>query len=285
MKWVQVVLLGLIGMAGVGCQGKGEHVTEREVVLVKTAQLEPNQVPIGILGYRIGEYLTLEGVKEKGVFKAGGRLVVEKINGEVLAKPIAIGLQNVSLPDDQRVVVKGCEIFQIYGNPADYWRKKEMGEPVSDWSLAQRGGKMSECHVSHGFVVVKVVTPVGLKIQEAEAKDPERLICGLVEEASYWGMPLGELVTVEGKVGELAGERRRYLTMVKVNGVEVRQVKNIRVDSLDFSPGAVVTVKGYMRVAMAGVAAAEQAMEGAGKGSYLPIYEFVVMEVVKPREK
>jgi len=106
--------------------------------------------PIGLLGYTIGSYLTIEGVRmEKG--KVGVRtLLVDTIGEYKLDKPIPIWVEKCDLPSGERCVLKGYETGRWIGIPDE---------------VGKAEGKMSQFFFQFDFyfIVTSVVQPQTLK--------------------------------------------------------------------------------------------------------------------------
>src|SRR5207237_636136 len=87
--------------------------------------------PGGLLGHPLGSYLTVEGVRaEQG--KVGVRtLLVDSINGRRLPKPVALWVENLDLPPQQRCTLKGYETGRMIGTPpAVFEAAREQGTAV-----------------------------------------------------------------------------------------------------------------------------------------------------------
>ena len=112
--------------------------------------LEP---PVGLLGYRIGSYLTIEGVRaEEG--KVGSRtLLVDKINAFKLEKPLAIWIENLDLPAAKRCVIKGYETGQWIGTPQEV-------------CLAAGKCPQAAWQFKFYFIATSVAQPVDLQLKE-----------------------------------------------------------------------------------------------------------------------
>jgi hypothetical protein len=105
--------------------------------------------PGGVLGDRLGEYLTIEGVLAEGVKLETGTFLVERVNGKKLDKPVTILVRvhgfdatRFDLPvgyvmksDPHRTILKGFESGEMIGVPEGVRAAaKEMGRaevPVS----------------------------------------------------------------------------------------------------------------------------------------------------------
>ena len=75
-------------------------------------------VPRGLLGNKLGTYLTIEGVRDESGFKVGIRtLLVDTVGGKKLDKPVAVWVNNLDLPAKQRCVLKRYETGMMIGTP------------------------------------------------------------------------------------------------------------------------------------------------------------------------
>jgi hypothetical protein len=114
---------------------------------------------VGVLGERLGAYLAIEGTRaERG--KVGVRtLLVDAIGGKKLAKPVAIWVENLDLPAEQRCVLKGYESGRMIGTPpAVFAAAKEQGREVS--------GSQAVWQWQPYFVALIVVEPEGLVLRK-----------------------------------------------------------------------------------------------------------------------
>ena len=74
------------------------------------ARLRTGDIPIGSLGYRLGDYLTVEGTRAEGAKVGIQTLLVDTVNGKKLRKQIAIEVANVrELPKGTRIALNGYE--------------------------------------------------------------------------------------------------------------------------------------------------------------------------------
>src|SRR5262249_41414187 len=110
------------------------------------------------LGYQLGKYLTIEGVRaEEG--KVGSRtLLVDTVSGKKLDKPVAVWVNNLDLPAKQRCVLKGYETGKMIGTP-----------PAVLEAAKEQGGKNVEARQAVWqwypyFVALIVVEPKGLEL-------------------------------------------------------------------------------------------------------------------------
>ncbi|MDB5306479.1 MAG: hypothetical protein JWO38_681 [Gemmataceae bacterium] len=107
--------------------------------------------PGGLLGDRLGEYLTIEGVRMEGAKIETGTLLVDTVNGKKLDKPVPIVVRvcdfnatRFDLPTDYlmpykaRCVFKGFESGEMIGVPQGvYDAAKELGRTEVPMSPAQ----------------------------------------------------------------------------------------------------------------------------------------------------
>jgi hypothetical protein len=114
-------------------------------------------IPTGKLGFPLGTYLRVEGVRVDGPKYAGRTLLVETVNGKKLDTPMDIGIENVdSLPKVTRCILRGYEMGQMIGTPpAVVQAAKEEGKVIPH---PQAGWKFYRY-----FVVLSVVEPEDLK--------------------------------------------------------------------------------------------------------------------------
>ncbi len=101
----------------------------------KQPTLQVSELPIGSLGFPVGSYLTIEGLRLDG-FKAGVHtLRVDTVNGYKLAKPVAIWVEKTEpLPKETRCTLKGYETLEMIGMPPAYLEAdKEAGNAAAGW--------------------------------------------------------------------------------------------------------------------------------------------------------
>jgi hypothetical protein len=115
--------------------------------------LAADRAPMGRLGHVIGTYLTIEGVRaERG--KVGVKtLLVDTVNGQKLAQPIGVWVDNVeSLPESTRCVFKGYESARWIGIPPE---------------VAEATGQLSQAawQLYRYFVVTAVVSPASVELR------------------------------------------------------------------------------------------------------------------------
>jgi hypothetical protein len=102
--------------------------------------LHGGEVPIGRLGYPLGSYLTIEGVRADGLKTGIRTLIVDTINGKRLDKPIEMWIDNADLPPKFRCTIKGYEAIRMLGvPPATIVAAKEAGKnvglPQAGWQV------------------------------------------------------------------------------------------------------------------------------------------------------
>ena len=134
----------------------------KKVKFIFTPNIQQTEdIPMGKLGYQMGTYLTIEGIRmEKG--KVGTRtLLVDTVNGKGLLSPIPIWIDNVKnpgLPKDTWCVFQGYESGKMIGLPFDVAEKEALPVPQAVWQLFRY------------FVVTSVVEPKDLKSSPEVAK-------------------------------------------------------------------------------------------------------------------
>jgi hypothetical protein len=117
------------------------------------------EAPIGILGYRIGTYLAIEGTQfiEPGTGKHGTHdLLVDTIGGYKLEKPVTVWIDNVDLPANERCVFKGYEYAHWIGLPDEVRRIR---------SAAGKPAPQAAWQCSYMFIVVSIDQPKSIEIK------------------------------------------------------------------------------------------------------------------------
>ncbi|MBI5362506.1 MAG: hypothetical protein HZA53_04950 [Planctomycetes bacterium] len=96
---------------------------------------EGDRVPAGLLGFPIGTYLQLEGVRaEHG--KVGERtLRVERVGGRALPHPVGIWIENLSLPAGEPCVLSGYESGRWIGLPTEVRIAEHLEEHQAMWQF------------------------------------------------------------------------------------------------------------------------------------------------------
>ena len=124
--------------------------------------IRTGEVPLGLLGRPLGEYLTIEGVRYEPkpalMLDTSRTLLVDTVNGKKLPKPIQVHVATVRvLPQEGRCVLKGYESGRMRGTPpAAFKAAKEAGKPIEPGTLVWGW----QFH----FVATSAVSPSGLKI-------------------------------------------------------------------------------------------------------------------------
>jgi len=93
-------------------------------------------IPVGRLGYKLGTYLTIEGVRDtKG--KVGVQtLLVDTINGKKIETPVSVWIDNIeSLPAEKRCVIRGYESGKMIGVPDEVIKKENLSQPQASWQF------------------------------------------------------------------------------------------------------------------------------------------------------
>ena len=110
--------------------------------------------PIGCLGYRIGSYLQVEGVRADKGMGASRILMIDTIDGERLKSPIGIRIEDMSeLPKGVRVVLKGYESGRWIGTPDEVEKVHPELQAQSGWQFF------------HFFVPTDIISPSTLKLE------------------------------------------------------------------------------------------------------------------------
>lgn len=123
------------------------------VVAIANAQ----EVPVGRLGFPLGTYLRIEGVRVDGLKHGERTLLVDTINGKKLGRPMDVAIENVdSLPKGTRCILRGYEMGQMIGTPpaveqAAREENRVITLPQAGWGFRQY------------FIVIAVVEPKGLQ--------------------------------------------------------------------------------------------------------------------------
>ena len=111
----------------------------------------------GKLGFPLGTYLRIEGVRAEEGKGAPSILMVDTVNGKKLDTPIGIRIEKLdSLPRGPRCILRGYETGKMVGvPPAVIEAAKEEGKDVTvpqvDW------------YFYRSFVVLSIVEPKDLK--------------------------------------------------------------------------------------------------------------------------
>jgi hypothetical protein len=124
--------------------------------------IRTGEVPLGLLGRPLGEYLTIEGSryepKPAVMVDTSRTLLVDTVNGKKLPKPVQVHVRTVRvLPTEGRCVLKGYESGRMGGTPpAAFKAAEEAGKPIEPGTLVW-GWQFY-------FVATSAVSPKGLKI-------------------------------------------------------------------------------------------------------------------------
>lgn len=90
---------------------------------------------VGTLGYKLGTYLTIGGVRAEEGKVGTHTLLVDTIGGNTLDKPIGIWIENVELPKGERCVLKGYETGSMIGTPDEVLRATGAPQPQAKWQF------------------------------------------------------------------------------------------------------------------------------------------------------
>jgi hypothetical protein len=117
-----------------------------------------HDVPMGLLGHPLGTALTIEGTQKAARGKFSQVLVVDSVNGQKLAKPVDILIQNAKRPwrsAQTRCVFNGYETGSMVGTPPALLKegaKQNMADQV-DWTFLRQ------------FMIISVVEPASMEIE------------------------------------------------------------------------------------------------------------------------
>jgi hypothetical protein len=93
------------------------------------------ETPVGLLGYRIGTYLTIEGIRAEEGKVGVSTLLVDKVGDYKLKEPVAIWVEGLELRPKQRCVLKGYEGGSWIGVPESVLRATGSPEPHAMWQF------------------------------------------------------------------------------------------------------------------------------------------------------
>jgi hypothetical protein len=108
---------------------------------------------MGRLGYPLGTYLTIEGVRAEGGKGSVRILEVSRVNGETTDPPTPIWVENIPiLTEGKTCVLNGYESGKMIGVPDEVAQKENLLVPQAGWQLF------------HYFIVTSVEEPTDLEI-------------------------------------------------------------------------------------------------------------------------
>lgn len=142
-----LVVIAIAFLLG-GCTPSATQLHQEPSSLSKPA------MPLGRLGYPLGKYLTIAGVRaERG--KVGvNTLLVDKVDGQDVSPPIGLWVENVDgLPAGIRCVLNGYESGKMIGLPHEVAEKEKIPYPQAAWQFYRY------------FIVTSVVEPKDLKMK------------------------------------------------------------------------------------------------------------------------
>ena len=91
--------------------------------------------PMGNLGYRVGTYLEIEGVRDTGGM-VGQNLLVDTIRGEKIDNPVSLLIENVrELPLGRRCVIRGYESVRMIGLPEQVAEAEDLPPTQACWQM------------------------------------------------------------------------------------------------------------------------------------------------------
>jgi hypothetical protein len=163
------------------------------------APANAQEVPAGRLGYPLGTYLKIEGVKMVDGVKTGGRtLLVDMVNGKKLAEPTGVGVENIeSLPTSTRCILRGYEMGGMVGQPpaleeADREEGKSVSLPQAGWQFRRWFVVLSVVEPASS---ITITTPIAQKTHVSDLNPPSRVIGRL-------DAPLGTRLTIGGVLAD-----------------------------------------------------------------------------------
>lgn len=113
---------------------------------------EGAEIPEGKLGYPLGKYLKVQGMRaEKGEVGVN-TLIIDTVDGKKLKEPVRLWIENVeALPKDTRCIFRGYESGKMIGVPEELAKAENRPLPQSHW------------HFKRYFIVTTVVKPKTLQ--------------------------------------------------------------------------------------------------------------------------
>jgi len=134
---VPVAVLGLLSLA---CAPR--PMAEVAEVAEGRADVDPSrlslEVPMGSLGYRVGTYLEIEGVRDTGGMVGHSNLLVDTVRGEKLDRPVSLLITNLrggQLPLGTRCVVRGYESARMIGLPDEVVQTEGLPPTQAMWQM------------------------------------------------------------------------------------------------------------------------------------------------------
>lgn len=125
------------------------------LALLSVLPLVASEIPEGRLGFPLGKYLEIEGVRaEEG--KVGVKtLLVTRVQERKLDEPIGVWVDNVAaLPKGTTVVLRGYESGKMIGLPREVAEKENLPIQQAAWQFYRY------------FIVTSVVSPKDLELKK-----------------------------------------------------------------------------------------------------------------------
>lgn len=116
-----------------------------------------NGVPMGLLGFQFGTYLTIEGVRYDDGKTGICTLLVDTVNNKKLDAPMTIWIEDINgLPEKERCIIRGYETGKMIGMPSipEY---KNSPLPQFGWQFRRF------------FVATTVVRPESVKLVKRQS--------------------------------------------------------------------------------------------------------------------
>jgi hypothetical protein len=135
-----VVVLGLVAF---GCarqspaEGQVQVKAEEQLERVEVAPyMLADEYPMGDLGFRVGTYLEIEGVRDTGGMVGDSNLLVDTIRGEKIDVPVSVLVENVrELPLGRRCVIRGYESVRMIGLPEQVAEAENLPPTQALWQM------------------------------------------------------------------------------------------------------------------------------------------------------
>jgi hypothetical protein len=270
MRNLMLLLIATVAASCVSPTSGGEGQTKN------AATVKSGLVPTGTLGVPLGQLVLLEGARPEGPKTGVCTLKVEKVDGKALTSPVSIRVDNVDLPKDARCVLRGYETMRMIGSPPAYEQFARLkDEPPPNMPQA---AWQTFC----SFVALEAVEPKSLEIKKPGADPPA---------IGRLGVPLGQLVLLEGARAEGPKTGVRTFKIEKIDGKALTSPVSIRVDNVDLPKDARCVLRGYETIRMIGSPPAyeqfarlkDEPPPNVPQAAWQIFSSFVALEAVEPK--
>lgn len=116
----------------------------------------PDPIPDGQLGFPIGVYLVIEGVRAETAKAGAQTLVVHRVNGKRPTRKTTIWIDNLQLPADERCIIKGYESARWVGIPP---------QVIEAGAVRVSPSSHPPWHLSRYFIATSVESPKSLELK------------------------------------------------------------------------------------------------------------------------